>query len=72
MADLDVFSDIVATVAGTRASGLKVTDGTVSLMLDVSGMSPAEREHIEADVRGALEKVGAQSVRVMLSASRRA
>jgi ATP-binding protein involved in chromosome partitioning len=70
MADLDDFSNSVAAVAGTRASGLKAADGVVSLMLDVSGMAGPERAHIEAEVRSALEKAGAQSVRVMLTAER--
>ena len=39
-------------------------------MLDVSGMTAADRERIEAEVRAALTAVGAPSVRVMLTAER--
>ena len=70
MADNDVFRDVVAGVAGGRASALKASDGAVSLMLDVSGMSATEREAVESEVRGALAAAGAQSVRVMLTAER--
>ena len=70
MADNDAFLDVLAGVAGSRASGLKVSDGAVSLMLDVSGMTIADREAIEADVRAALTNAGALSVRVMLTAER--
>lgn len=70
MADLDAFSEIVAGVAGRRASGLKVTDSAVSLMLDVSGLAAAQRERMEADIRVALERAGARSVRVMQTAER--
>lgn len=70
MADLDAFSEIVAGVAGSRASGLKVTDDAVSLMLDVSGLAAAEREQMEAEIRVALERAGASSVRVMQTAER--
>ncbi len=70
MADNDVFRDVVAGVAGGRASALKASDGAVSLMLDVSGMTQAERDAIEAELHGALTAAGAQSVRVMLTAER--
>lgn len=70
MSDFDAFSNIIATVAGDRASGLKVADGTVSLLLDLSGLNVAEREQIEADVRAAAERAGANSVRIMLTAER--
>jgi ATP-binding protein involved in chromosome partitioning len=39
-------------------------------MLDVSGMTPSDRETIEAEVRSALTAAGAQSVRVLLTAER--
>ncbi len=70
MVDNDAFFDVVAGVAGGRASALKANDNAVSLMLDVSGLATAERVSIEADVRRALSAAGAQSVRVMLTAER--
>ncbi len=72
MADKDAFSDVIAAIAGDRASGLKAADGAVSLMLDVSGMSASEREAIEADLQAALTEAGARSVRIMLTAERKA
>jgi len=70
MSDFDAFSEIIAAVAGTRASGLKVADGAVSLMLDVSGLSATERDQIEAELRAAAEGAGASSVRIMMTAER--
>jgi ATP-binding protein involved in chromosome partitioning len=54
MADNDAFFDAVTKVAGARASAIKVTDGAVSLMLDVSGMPVSDREAMEAKVTHAL------------------
>jgi ATP-binding protein involved in chromosome partitioning len=70
MADKDAYLDVVTAVARGRASGLKANDDAVSLMLDVSGMTPSDRETIEAEVRSALTAAGAQSVRVLLTAER--
>ncbi len=49
---------------------MKVADGAVSLMLDVSGLDAEQRGEIEADVRAAAEKAGALSVRIMMTAER--
>jgi ATP-binding protein involved in chromosome partitioning len=70
MADLDAFSDIVARLAGSRASGLKFADGVVSMVLDVSGMAVPERDQLEAQIKSALEAAGAQTVRIMMTAER--
>ncbi|MEP7348669.1 MAG: Mrp/NBP35 family ATP-binding protein [Sphingorhabdus sp.] len=70
MVDNDDFSNVVAAVAGGRASALKANEGAVSLMLDVSGMAPSDREALEAEVRTALTSAGAHSVRVMMTAER--
>lgn len=70
MADKDAYLDVVTAVARGRASGLKADDDAVSLMLDVSGMTPSDRETIEAELRSALTAAGAQSVRVLLTAER--
>lgn len=70
MADNDAYLDVVAAIAGGRASGLKTSDGAVSLMLDVSGMTVSDREAMEGQVRTALTNAGARSVRVMLTAER--
>jgi ATP-binding protein involved in chromosome partitioning len=70
MADNDAYLDVVGRVAGARVSGLKTSDGAVSLMLDVAGMTAAERDTIEQEIRAALADAGAQSVRVMMTAER--
>lgn len=70
MADNDAYLDVVTRIAGVRASGLKASDDAVSLMLDVSGMTVAERTEIEAEITAALSDAGAQSVRVMMTAER--
>ncbi len=70
MSDFKAFYDAISSVVGTRASGVKVADGAVSLMLDVSGLDAEQRGEIEADVRAAAEKAGALSVRIMMTAER--
>jgi ATP-binding protein involved in chromosome partitioning len=70
MADIDAFEDIARRVAGGRASGLRVSDGALSLMLDATGLSTAERDALEGELRSALAQAGAASVRVMLTAER--
>jgi ATP-binding protein involved in chromosome partitioning len=70
MADNDAYFDVVARVAGARASGLTTRDDVVSLMLDVSGMNITERESIEQEIKAALADAGAGSVRVMMTAER--
>lgn len=70
MSDFKAFYDAISAIVGTRASGLKVADGAVSLMLDVSGLDAEQRGEIEADVRAAAEKAGALSVRIMMTAER--
>jgi ATP-binding protein involved in chromosome partitioning len=70
MADFETFSDIIAAIAGPRASGVKAVGADVTAVLDVSGLSAAEREKIEADLRAALIGAGAHSVRLMLTAER--
>ena len=70
MADNDAFFDVVRHAAGGRASGVKSSDGAVSLVLDVSGLSTVERDAIEAQVRGSLTAAGATSIRLMMTAER--
>ena len=70
MAENDAFFDAVTKVAGKRASGIKVSNDSVSLMLDVSGMTASDREAIEAQITQVLTAAGAQSVRVMMTAER--
>ena len=70
MAGNDTYFDIIERIADGRASGTTANNDAVSLMLDVSGMLAADREHLEQMLRNALSDAGAQSVRVMLTAER--
>lgn len=70
MPNIEAFSNVISAVAGARASGLKIADGAVSLVLDVSGLNEDARAQMEADVRSAADRAGAQSVRIMLTAER--
>ncbi len=70
MTDFDSFSQLVFTIAGPRATGLKAEAGAISFMLDVSDMTTDERVQIEEKLRHACEQAGANSVRIMLTAER--
>ena len=70
MAGNDTYFDIIERIADGRASGTTANNDAISLMLDVSGMLAADREHLEQMLRNALSDAGAQSVRVMLTAER--
>ena len=72
MADNEAYLDVLNHVAGARASGLKTNDNAVSLMLDVSGMSAADRDRLEQEIKAALTDAGAGAVRVMMTAERAA
>jgi ATP-binding protein involved in chromosome partitioning len=67
----NIAAAIAVDVAGVRANGLKVKDGIVSLMLDVSGLTPSGRDELAAAVETRLAKLdGVKSVRVMQTAER--
>ena len=70
MTDFNAFSDIVSTVAGPRASGLKVDNGQVSFVLDVAAMDAQQRDELDARLRAELQQAGAQSVRIVMTAER--
>ena len=70
MTDFNAISDIISTLAGPRASGLKVDSGQVSFVLDVAGMDAPQRDELDAGLRTALQQAGAQSVRIVMTAER--
>jgi len=70
MTDFNAFSDIVSTLAGPRASGLKVDNGQVSFVLDVAAMDAQQRDELDARLRTELQQAGAQSVRIVMTAER--
>jgi ATP-binding protein involved in chromosome partitioning len=54
-----------------RAAAPRVTDARVSVVLDVTGLSAAERDALEADVKAALSAVaGVEEVRVALTSTK--
>ncbi len=70
MADTDRFFDIARTIAGERASAVKVADGGVSLVLDVAGLTVEQRNAMEAELQAALQSAGADTVRIMMTAEK--
>jgi ATP-binding protein involved in chromosome partitioning len=73
-AALDAVSDPVSgsgLIASGRASAPRFADGRASLMLDVTGLNPAQRDALEAAAKAALAAVpGVKEVRIGLTAER--
>lgn len=58
-------------ISAGRASAPRVNEGRVSLILDVTGLSPAERDRLDQVVHAALEKVeGVTHIRVAMTAEK--
>lgn len=75
MTDIAALSARAAALSSGRASGLRLLDdeGTLALVLDVSGLDPAERSPLEESVRaGLLAEPGIYQVRIAMTAERRA
>lgn len=70
MASNEQIDAAIAAVAGARASGLKITQGRATLILDVTGLEEAARAGIEQDVRTALRAHGIDDVRIAMTSSR--
>jgi ATP-binding protein involved in chromosome partitioning len=61
----------IGPVAAGRASGLRVKDDAISLLLDVTGLDQAERSALETAVRAAIESAAPGApVRLMQTAER--
>jgi ATP-binding protein involved in chromosome partitioning len=61
----------IAPIARGRSSAVRVKDGAISLLLDVTGLAPAAREALERDVRAAIADIAPQAlVRVIQTAER--
>ena len=59
-------------IAGERASGVRLTDGKLTVALDVAGMTADDRELMAADLRRELGRMdGVAEVRVAMVASRK-
>ncbi|MFM2257330.1 MAG: hypothetical protein RIQ28_1177, partial [Pseudomonadota bacterium] len=53
MIDIGKVTEAIAAVAQGRASGIREKDGTVSLMLDVSGLDAGARDALAQSVEAA-------------------
>ena len=72
MTDLSRLQPLLDTIAGPRASALKLHEGIVSLVLDVSGLSVADRGAMEAELKAQLGAAdGVDEVRVVMTAERK-
>jgi ATP-binding protein involved in chromosome partitioning len=61
----------IEPVAGGRSSAVRVKDGAISLLLDVTGLDAPTREALEREVRTAIADVAPEApVRVMQTAER--
>lgn len=61
----------LGSVAGDRAGSVRVKDGAISLLLDVTGLDPAARETLEQDVRARLAELAPGApLRIMQTAER--
>lgn len=73
--DLAKLAAVAASVSDQRASGLRMLDdsGTLAVVLDVGGMAAEDRAPLEDRLRTALlEQAGVTSVRIAMTAERKA
>jgi ATP-binding protein involved in chromosome partitioning len=61
----------IAPIAAGRTSGLRLKDGAISLLLDVTGLDAASRDTLEQAVRGAIGQLAPDAtIRIMQTAER--
>ncbi len=71
MVDVASIEAAIAPVAQDRASGIRLKDGGVSLMLDMSGLDETQRELLAADVKHAIEALDSSlTIRLLQTAER--
>ena len=71
MIDTGQIEGTLSAIAGHRASAIRVKDGAISLLLDVTGLDPNAREQMESAVRGAIAQIAPDApVKVMQTAER--
>ncbi len=71
MIDTGRIEAAIGAVADGRTSGLRVKDGAISLLLDVTGLAETERESVENAVRTAIaDSAPGTPVRIMQTAER--
>ena len=74
MTDTAPLASFATDLSGARTSGLRFLDdqGTLAIVLDVTGLDEADRKPMEEKLRaGLLTKAGVTSVRVAMTAERR-
>jgi ATP-binding protein involved in chromosome partitioning len=71
MINVDMIEAAIAPVAGGRSSGVRVKDGSISLLLDVTGLAAEQRDGLEQAVRAAISVAAPDaSIRIMQTAER--
>ena len=62
---------ILSPIASNRAGAIRVKDGAISLLLDVTGLDPDARAEMDANVRTAIAKVAPDAaIKIMQTAER--
>lgn len=73
MTDLSYIEKLLETAGKGRTSAPRLKDGVLSLVLDVTGLSPMQREVLEAGIRGQMKTVeGIKDVRIAMTAEKKA
>jgi ATP-binding protein involved in chromosome partitioning len=71
MSDIEQLKAALAPIAAGRATA-RLEDGRASIVLDVTGLGPAARDELEADVKAAAARLpGVSEVRVLQTSERR-
>ncbi|MEM1133406.1 MAG: Mrp/NBP35 family ATP-binding protein [Pseudomonadota bacterium] len=69
--DMQAVEKAVATIASDRARNIKFKDSAVSLVLDVSGMEPLQRDKMDIALRDTLRQIdGISEVRVAMTSEK--
>lgn len=72
MTDLNHIKELLETAGKGRTSAPRLKDGVLSLVLDVTGLSPMQREVLEAGIRGQMKTVeGINEVRIAMTAEKK-
>ncbi|MBB4641193.1 Mrp/NBP35 family ATP-binding protein [Rhizorhapis suberifaciens] len=72
MTDLNHIEELLQTAGKGRTSATRLKDGVLSLVLDVTGLSPMQREVLEAGIRGQMKSVEAiNEVRIAMTAEKK-
>jgi ATP-binding protein involved in chromosome partitioning len=71
MVDVQYIQTVIDGAAGDRASGLKLADGKISVVLDVAGLAAEQRERLADDLRQKLETAApSHAIRILQTAER--